>query len=417
MAAPTDTPQRSSPLSDERTELAVVGGGLVGMTLAIALADAGIEVVVIDREDPATMLAEPFDGRTTAIAFGSQQVLAAIGVWPYVASAAEPILEIRVADGGSPLFLHYDHRDLGAAPLGWIVENRVLRRGLMARAASLPALRHWAPLAVERVERDGLGASLHLADGRRLLAELVAAADGRNSPLRRAAGIGVVEWDYPQRSIVCTVRHAAPHRGIAVEHFLPAGPFAILPMTESRSSIVWTEQAALVPRIMALDPPGFLAELSRRFGDFLGALEVVGPRWAYPLSLLHAERYTAERLALVGEAAHVIHPIAGQGLNLGIRDAAALAEALVEARRLGLDLGHAEALARYERWRRLDNFTLAAVTDGLNRLFSNTVPPLQLARDLGLAAIDRLPPVKRFFMRHAMGVVGELPRLVRGEPL
>ena len=401
----------------ERVEIIVVGGGLVGLTLGIACAAAGIEVAVIDREDPQTMLGEPFDGRTTAIAHGSKQVLEGIGLWPLVAAEAEPILEIRVADGESPLFLHYDHRALGDAPLGYIVENRVLRRALAARARALPTLRHLAPLAVESVERSAAAATATLADGSRLKGELVAACDGKQSPLRRAAGIRTVEWDYPQTGIVCTVRHALPHRGVAVEHFLPAGPFAILPMTGQRSSIVWTERAALAPEILALDEAAFAAELERRFGDFLGALEVTGPRWSYKLSLLHAAQYSAPRLALVGDAAHVIHPIAGQGLNLGIRDIAVLAELVVDARRLGLDIGGGEVLHRYERWRRFDNLTLAAVTDGLNRLFSNAVPPVRWVRDLGLAAVDKLPPLKRLLMRHAMGMVGELPRLVRGEPL
>jgi len=404
-------------LHEIRVELIVVGGGLAGLTLAIACADAGVEVAVVDREDPRTMLAAPFDGRTTAIAHGSQQVLAGIGLWPLVAAEAEPILEIRVADSGSPLFLHYDHHEVGENPLGYIVENRVLRRALMARAAQLPTLRHLAPLAVDRVEREACGATACLADGRRLRGQLVAACDGRGSPLRRAAGIKTLEWTYPQTSIVCTVRHALPHRGVAIEHFLPAGPFAILPMTESRSSIVWTERADLAPGLLALDAAAFAAELGRRFGDFLGALEVVGPRFSYALSLLHAERYAVPRLVLVGDAAHVIHPIAGQGLNLGIRDVAALAELVVDARRLGLDIADAGVLARYERWRRFDNLMLAAVTDGLNRLFSNSVPPVKLARDVGLAMVGRMPPLKRFLMRHAMGVVGDLPRLVRGEPL
>lgn len=394
-----------------------MGGGLTGLTLAIACAEAGIDTVVVDREDPATMLAAPYDGRTTALAYGSQQVLAGIGLWPHLAAEAEPILEIRVADAGAPLFLHYDHREVGDHPLGWIVENRALRRALFARARELPALLHLAPLAVEAVSYAGSGAVAQLGDGRRVRAGLVAACDGRGSPLREAAGIKVLTWKYRQTGIVCTVRHEAPHRGVAVEHFLAAGPFAILPMTGNRSSIVWTEDAALAPRLMALDDAGFLAELGRRFGDFLGALALEGPRWSYPLSLLHASRYTAPRLALLGEAAHVIHPIAGQGLNLGIRDIAALAELAVDARRLGLDIDRPEVLERYERWRRFDTVLLAAVTDGLNRLFSNRIAPLVLARDIGLAAVDRLPPLKRFFMRHAMGLVGELPRLVRGERL
>ncbi len=208
-----------------------------------------------------------------------------------------------------------------------------------------------------------------------------------------------------------------PHRGVAVEHFLPAGPFAILPMTDSRSSIVWTERAELAPKLLALDDAAFHGELASRFGDFLGAIAVEGPRWSYPLSFLHAATYVADRLVLVGEAAHVIHPIAGQGLNMGIRDTAALAECLIDGRRVGLDLADAEVLARYERWRRFDNVVLAAVTDGLNRLFSNSVPPVKLARDLGLAAVGQVPLLKHFFMRHAMGMVGDLPRLVRGEQL
>ncbi len=400
-----------------RVELAVVGGSLTGLTLGLAAAAAGLEVAVVDREDPAAMLDAAFDGRTTAIAHGSFRVLDGIGLWPLVAAEAEPIREIRVADDGSPLFLHYDHREVGDQPLGYIVENRRLRGALMARAATLPRLRHLAPAAVARVARDGPLAALDLADGRHIEAELVAACDGRASPLRQAAGIKTLDWSYPQISIVCTVRHAEPHRGVAVEHFLPAGPFAILPMTGNRSSIVWTERAELVPRLIALDDAAFLVELTRRFGDFLGPIAVEGPRFSYPLSLMHAQRYTARRLALVGDAAHVIHPIAGQGFNLGIRDIAALAETLIDGRRLGLDLADPALLARYERWRRLDNITLAAVTDGLNRLFSNSIAPVKLARDLGLALVNRLPPLKRVLMRHAMGVVGELPRLVRGEPL
>ncbi len=400
-----------------RVELLIVGAGLAGMCLAAACAGAGIETALVDRTDPAVMVAEPFDGRTTALALGSQRVLAGLGVWPAMAEAAEPIREIRVADGQSSLFLHYDYHLLGEDPLGFIVENRVLRRVLLGHLATLPTLMHLAPLSVVSVVPDAVGAEAVLADGRRIRALLVAAADGQSSPLRVAAGIRALTWSYPQTGIVCTVRHAEPHRGIAVEHFLDAGPFAILPMTGQRSSIVWTERAALAPALLALDDAAFLAELARRFGNHLGELEVEGPRWSYPLSFLQAVRYGAPRLALVGEAAHVIHPIAGQGLNLGIRDVAALAELIVDARRLGLDIGTGAVLAQYESWRRRDAVLLAAVTDGLNRLFSNSLPPLRLARDLGLAAVERTAPLKRLFMRHAMGTLGALPRLARGEPL
>jgi 2-octaprenyl-6-methoxyphenol hydroxylase len=256
-----------------------------------------------------------------------------------------------------------------------------------------------------------------LTDGERLRARLIAAADGKDSPLRREAGIPAVEWRYKQTGIVTTVAHERSHAGIAVEHFLPAGPFAILPMTGNRSSIVWTEDAELAPRILELPEAEFAAELRARFGGFLGRIEPVGPRWAYPLALMQAERYVARRLALVGEAAHVIHPIAGQGLNIGIRDIAALAELIVDARRLGLDIGEETVLERYQRWRRADALLLAAVTDGLNRLFSNTIEPIRLARDFGLAVVNRVPPVKRFLMLHAMGLLGARPRLARGLPL
>ena len=399
-------------------ELLVAGGGLNGMLLGIACADAGLAVAVVDRQDPTTMMGEAFDGRASAIAYGSKLVLDGLGLWSGIAAEAQPILEIRVADDESPLFLHYDHRDLGSdIPLGYIVENRVLRRALFERARALPSFTLLAPRIVGTVTADDSGTVATLGDDARIHARLVAAADGKDSPLRRAAGIRAVEWRYKQTGIVTTVVHERPHAGIAIEHFLPAGPFAILPMTGNRSSIVWTEEAALAPHLVALSDAEFAAELSARFGDFLGATRPIGPRWAYPLSLMQAERYTARRLALVGEAAHVIHPIAGQGLNVGIRDVAALAEAIIDARRLGLDIGDDPVLERYQRWRRLDAVLLAGVTDGLNRLFSNTVPPVRLLRDVGLAAVNRLPPLKRLLMRHAMGTLGDRPRLARGERL
>ncbi len=402
----------------DNAELLIAGGGLNGLLLGIACAGAGLGVALVDRQDPAAMLDQGFDGRSSAIAYGSQQVLSALGLWPFIAAEAEPILEIRVADDNALLFLHYDHRELGAnAPLGWIVENRVLRRALLEHARSLPTLAFLAPVEVGGVDTSPFAAEAALSDGWRLTARLVAAADGAGSPLRRAAGIHTVEWRYPQTAIVTTVRHERPHAGIAVEHFLPAGPFAILPMTRSRSSIVWTERTELATSLIALPDAAFAAELAARFGDFLGAVEPIGPRWTYPLQLMLAERYVGQRLALIGEAAHVIHPIAGQGLNLGIRDVAALAEIIIDARRLGLDIGDDVLLRRYQQWRRLDALLLAAVTDGLNRLFSNSIAPLRLVRDLGLAAVDRLPPLKRFLMRDAMGITGDLPRLVRGLPL
>jgi 2-octaprenyl-6-methoxyphenol hydroxylase len=404
-------------VSDE-VELLVAGGGLVGLLLGIACAGAGLEVAIVDPQDPEETRGDAYDARSSAIAYASRRALDGLGLWQQIAAEAEPILEIRVADDDSPLFLHYDHRDLGTGePLGYIVENRVLRRALIERLRALPNLSFRPRCKVAAAETSPLAAVVVLSDGERVGARLVAAADGQGSPLRRAAGIAVVERRYPQTSITTTVRHERPHGGIAVEHFLPAGPFAILPMTGNRSSVVWTERAELAARLAALPDAAFAAELGARFGDFLGVVEPLGPRSTYPLGLMLAERYAARRLVLAGEAAHLIHPIAGQGLNLGIRDVAALAELVIDARRLGLDIGDDVLLGRYQRWRRSDALQLVTVTDGLNRLFSNAIAPVQLVRDLGLAVVDRLPPLKRLLMRDAMGLTGDLPRLFRGEPL
>ncbi len=398
-------------------DVLVVGGGMVGLTLAAALGGAGLRVRVVDREAVAWTTDPGFDGRASAIAAGSRAVLDAIGAWSDMAGDAGPILEIRVTDGASPLFLHYDFRDIGEGPLGHIVENRHIRRALLRRIAALESVDLTGGHTVEAIDRGSLRAEARLDDGTVITARLVVAADGRNSPTREAAGIGVTSWRYDQTGIVCTVAHARPHLGIAQERFLPSGPFAILPMTGDRSSIVWTERADLAPRLLALDDAAFAAELARRFGDYLGALEVVGPRFSYPLSLAHAERYIDNRLALVGDAAHAMHPIAGQGFNIGVRDVAALAETIVDTIRLGLDPGTTTALERYQRWRRFDNTVMLALTDGLNRLFSNDVAPLRMARDTGLAVVDRMPALKRVLMRHAMGQAGDLPRLIQGLPL
>jgi 2-octaprenyl-6-methoxyphenol hydroxylase len=402
---------------DESFDLLILGGGLIGLTLARALVRAGLGVALIERRELETTVEDAYDGRASAIAAASARILEGIGVWPAMADEAEAILEIRVVDGDAPLFLHYDHRDLGEGPLGHIVENRVTRKALLAALAGQANLTVFAPASLEVLERGALGVSARLADGREIRARLAVAADGRRSETRAQAGIETVEWRYRQSAIVCTVAHERPHRGIAIERFLPVGPFAILPMTGNRSSLVWTESEDRAPEILALDDDGFAAEMRARFGDFLGALRVVGPRWSYPLGLSNAKRYIAPRLALVGDAAHAIHPLAGQGFNLGLRGVASLAEVLVDAHRLGLDIGATDRLERYERWRRFDAFTLAAVTDGLNRLFSNDIAPVKLTRDLGLAAVNRMPPLKRLFMRHAMGLLGQTPRLARGEPL
>jgi 2-octaprenyl-6-methoxyphenol hydroxylase len=402
--------------SDIDADVLVVGGGLVGLSLGIGLAQGGLAVVVVDREAPASQTLPAFDGRVSAIAHASRRALEALGIWHYLA-AAEPILDIRVTDGASPLFVHYDHRELGADPFGHMVENRHLRLALQAAVAETPGLRLLAPAVVAGLERGAAAVTARLQDGTQVRAALVVGAEGRNSPTRDSAGIRTTTWSYGQAGIVCTVRHEKPHQGVAQERFLPAGPFAILPMTGNRSSLVWTEREALAPVLLALPEDEFLVELANRFGDYLGRLEVEGPRWSYPLSFLHAERYVAHRLALAGDAAHGIHPISGQGLNLGLRDVATLVEILVGQARLGLDIGDPLALDAYERWRRVDTFVLGAITDGLNRLFSTDIAPVRLVRDLGLGLVEQLPPLKRVFMRHARGDMGDLPGLLRGEPV
>ena len=396
------------------SDVLIVGGGFVGAALACALAEAHIPCVVVESGDPEAGLADTFDARSSAIALTSQRLLQRIGVWDKLAGEAAPMLDIRVSEGNSRLFLHYDHRDVGDEPFGYMLENRVLRRGLLQRMRELPAITLLAPARLDMLERGGLEARA-FAGGRCLAAQLVVAADGRASRVREDAGIRTTRWSYGQAAIVTTVEHERPHRFVANEHFLPAGPFAILPLLpETRSSIVWTEREDLAPVIMAMDDEAFTRELRRRFGDFLGAVRPVGARFSHPLSLQFAARGTAPRLALIGDALHAMHPIAGQGLNMGLRDVAALFDVLSEARAHRHDLGSAAVLSRYERWRRFDNTLMLAMTDGLNRLFSNDIAPLRLVRDLGLAAVQQLPPLKRLFMRHAMGTVGELPQLMRG---
>ena len=397
-------------------DVVVVGGGMVGLSLSLGLARAGVPVALVERARLSDMAAAHFDGRGSAIAAGSRRILDGLGLWDGVADQAEPILEIRVADGTSPLFLHYDHKEIGDGPLGWIVENAVTRRALAA-AADPSSLRIFDGTELAGCVFGEDAAVLVLADGQSVTGRLVVAADGRDSPLRDAAGIDAVRWRYPQTGIVCSVHHEVPHHGIAEEHFLPAGPFAILPMTENRSSIVWTERNDLAPDILALNDEAFAEELRRRFGGFLGRIDVGPTRWSYPLSVVHSKRYIAPRLALAGDSAHAIHPIAGQGFNIGLRDVAALAEVIMDTLRLGLDPGTMAALERYERWRKPDNMMMIGVTDILNRLFSNDITPVRIARDIGLAAVDQMPPLKKVFMRHAMGLIGDLPRLTRGEPL
>ncbi len=401
----------------------IVGGGLAGGLCALALGGEGLDVALIDAEDPARFRDETFDGRTTALAYAGARVFRRLGLWPAIESEAEPILDILVTDGRpagpgrrsarSACHLHFDSRALKAEePLGYIIENRVLRAAIYDAIERSPRIALIAPARAGDPDFSGGAARLSLDGGRRLEAPLIVAADGKTSPLRAAAGIGRHSWSYRQTAIVTTVAHERAHGGVAQELFLPSGPFAILPLTKNRSSIVWTERAAAAPAYLALDDAAFLAELARRFGDYLGSLSLAGPRSGYPLGLHLAQSFMAPRLALIGDAAHAVHPIAGQGYNLGVKDIAALADVLGDASRLGLDIGSLSVLEKYQRWRRFDSATLAFGTDALNRLYSNDFGPLRLARDLGMGAVNAVSPLRKFFMRQAGADLGRLPALM-----
>lgn len=398
------------------TEVLIVGGGLVGGVLACALASAGIGCVVVERGDPAAQLDAGFDGRAFAIAYATRRMLTAIGIWPRITDPS-PIRDIRVSEKGSRFSLHFDDGEGGDEPFGHMVEARHMRRAIHARMAELPSIRLLTRADLAGLDHTEAGVTARIEGGPEISARLAVAADGRNSKLRARAGIRTTGWSYGQHGIVCTVAHEKLHGNVAHEHFMPSGPFAILPLTGNRCSLVWTEPSDIAERIMELDDDAFLAELSRRFTDFLGPLSLTGPRWCYPLGLQFAKKAYTRRLVLVGDALHAMHPIAGQGLNMGLRDVATLTEVLSDSRRLGLDIGDGTGLARYERWRRFDNFMMLVATDGLTRVFSNDIRPLKLARDLGLAALGRVAPLKRLAMRHHMGTLGDLPKLLRGDAL
>jgi 2-octaprenyl-6-methoxyphenol hydroxylase len=403
-----------------QVDVLVGGGGMVGLPLALALAQGGLRTLVADAAPPSKVLEPEFDGRVSALAYASVRMLTALGVWEGLAPHAQPIREILVTDGqagkpASPFSLHFDAQEVGADSLGHIAENRHIRAALYAAVASCANLELVAPAKLDSVAIQPGGAVARLNDNEEISATLVIAADGRDSSLRAQMGMQIIGWSYPQTGIVATVEHDRPHHGVAYEHFLPSGPFAILPMPGNRSSLVWTEAKAKAPALLALDERAFNDELAARFGTHLGRTRSAGPRWSYPLSFHLAREFVRPRFALAGDCAHGIHPIAGQGLNLGLKDGAALAEVLLDAGRLGRDIGALDTIKRYERWRRFDSFALAASTDALNRLFSNDIAPLRHLRDLGLGIVDSIGPARRFFMRHAGGDVGKLPRLMRGE--
>ena len=399
-------------MADLAVDVCIVGAGPVGGTLACRLAAGGVRVAVIDRAALPPMEHPDFDGRAYAVAAGSRRLLEAAGIWDALPQAPSPILDIRVSDGrvgqrASSLFLHFDHQDVGSEPFGWMVEARALRVALNAHMHRTPDLLVHAP-AEAKAERRAGGAVVQVSGGPAIACRLVVAAEGRNSPLREQARIPVTRVPYDQRGIVSAVAHERPHNNTALEHFLPGGPFAQLPMGPTDgvphvSAVVWTERTAAADRVIALDDAAFGREVARRLGNHLGAVRPIGRRWIYPLSAMHAQRYVDTRLALVGDAAHGIHPIAGQGLNLGFRDVIALSDLVIAAVREGADPGVPALLAQYQRRRRPDNLLMLAATDVLDRLFSTDNPLLRAARDVGIAGVHRMPRLKRLFMRQAMG--------------
>jgi 2-octaprenyl-6-methoxyphenol hydroxylase len=411
----------------DRYDVIIAGAGLAGATFALAAAQGGLRVVLVDPQPFDAQLAPTFDGRSTAIAFSTFRMLDALGVGTALRPHACRMDRILVTDGRrpgaatrsqSPAFLRFDADEIGdrtdGEPLGYLVENRRIRLAL-SEAVTAAGIEVRAPASVVKVEVDAALSRVTLADGAVIEAPLVVAAEGRASTVRKAAGIETVGWGYEQSGVVATVSLGRDHGNVAHEYFLPSGPFAILPLTGRRASLVWTESTRRGEALQAASDEAFLSHLMRRFGDFLEDVTALGPRFVYPLSLQLAEQLTAPRTALIGDAAHAVHPVAGQGLNMGLKDAAALAEVLVDALRLGEDIGSETVLDRYARWRRFDNAALTAGFDGFVRLFSNDIAPLRLARTLGMAAVNRIAPLRRAFMHEAGGATGDLPRLLRGE--
>jgi 2-octaprenyl-6-methoxyphenol hydroxylase len=410
---------RSGP-GRERAQVVVGGAGFAGLALAIALRHGLGRTFTVTVVDPGLAHAKSRDPRASAIAAAARRLFEAIEVWDAVAAEAQPILDMVVTDSKlddavRPTFLSFAGEVEDGEPFAHMVENRHLVDALVAKAKELGV--DLIAGAVTSFENAGSTIEVTLADGQMISAGLLVGADGAHSSIREQAGIPTYGWNYDQSAIVTTVGHERDHNGRAEEHFLPAGPFAILPLTGKRCSIVWTENTREAERIITLPDDEFLAELEKRFGLQLGDLTVIGPRRAFPLGLFTARTFIGERLALIGDAAHIIHPIAGQGLNMGLRDVAALAEAIADTARLGLDCGGPDVLERYQRWRRFDTMAMSVATDGLNRLFSNHSDILRFARDIGLGLVERMPPLKRLFIREAAGFTGDVPKLLKGEAL
>jgi len=423
----TASPGRPPANADIAADVIIVGAGMAGATLALALAHGNLSCVLVDALPFHALAAPEFDGRASAISFAAWRGWRVLGAAATLEPHAQRIEQILVTDGRAPgasarrpsgAWLRFDSSEIasrnGGEPLGYLIENRHIRAGL-ADAVLRSSVRVIAPGKAAEIRRAPGGVTVILEDGRSLRGALLVGADGKASKVRREAGVGTAGWDYGDTGVVATVGIDRDHQGIAYEHFLPSGPFAILPLTGRRASLVWTEKKARGAALMRASPEAFGAHLRRRFGAFLGDVEVLGPRVAYPLGLQLADSMTASRTVLIGDAAHCVHPIAGQGLNMGLKDAAALAQVLIEAARLGEDLGAEAVLDRYARWRGVDNMGVALATDAFTRLFATDNPLVRAARDVGMTVVNRIGVARRMFMAEAGGASGDLPRLLRGE--
>ena len=399
-------------------DIAIVGGGLNGPALALAAAQVGLRVIVLDATSHKPRKNAKFDGRAYALALASKRLMAAVGVWENVAQDAEPMLNIRVSDGhagvgASPFFMDFDHAELEEGPMGYMVEDRHLRYALQAAMQTSPLIEYRLATRVTGQSTGPEGVTLSLANNQKITTRLLVGADGRQSGTAARAGITYTGWQYSQTALVCAVEHDRPHGGVAHQFFMPAGPMAVLPLSARRSTVVWSEKTDSAAVIKTLDDAAFLDVLRPRFGDFLGDIALTGGRFSYPLGMMIAKNYIAPNVALIGDAAHGVHPIAGQGLNAGLRDVAALIQVLSEAKQRGEDFASQPVLARYQLWRRFDATALAVATDGFNRLFSNDNPILRLGRDLGMGMLNAMPKVRRGILREAAGLTGDLPDLMR----
>ncbi len=400
------------------SDILIAGGGLNGPALALALAQSGFDVTVVDARAAPERTNENFDGRGYALALAGQRLLHAIGVWTHLAPKAQPLLEIKVSDGHvnqgpSPFFLHFDHEEIEEGPMGYMIQDRHVYQAFLNAMKANDRITLLSETSVINQMVEPAGVTVNLSKGPTHRTRLLVGCDGRGSGVANRAGIRRTGWGYGQTALVCAVAHEKPHDGIAHQFFMPPGPLAILPLPGNMSSIVWSETEKNATHIHALSDADYMQVLRPRFGDFLGAIELVGNRFMYPLSLSVANKFIADRVALVGDAAHGMHPIAGQGLNAGLRDVAALAQVLKEAQSRGEDIASTLVLERYQRWRRFDTAALVAATDLTNKLFSNDNPLLRAGRDIGMGLINSVPGLRRSFIREAAGLTGDMPDLMR----